>query len=423
MHAPAADLEGHHRSSSCGSTRVSVTREEQQRATAQLIEHSQSEELEAQRQQQLFQELKMQRTQRRGSWWQLQAEADEEAEQARQQERHAKLQEQLASGRALSPDEGECDMPSDDEVNAMLRRVRFFRMLDEEGLAKLRSRGFVKKAPRYATIIREGVLGQYFYVLLRGKITCTASSGRVNVTLTQGAYFGEGALVAEVRRQATVTADEHCILHQWNAADVHDLEGLELGQVRQHVVSQILRNVYFFGSLPDRVVEQMSLILSVRYFNVEEVLFNEGDPGDAFFVLAEGQVVMRKSIGGTQRVICRYTASTERPWFGEMSLWRSQPRAATAICSEPTIALVLKEHLFGRFLELVPTFENIINTSQSAYATINALNRRSDAGLALDGENAPFAKAKRASDATAATARSGPGPTAPATAAATGGSS
>ena len=142
----------------------------------------------------------------------------------------------------------------------------------------------------------------------------------------------------------------------------------------------------------------MSLILSVRYFNVGEVLFREGDPGDAFFVLAEGQVVMNKNIGGTQRVIARYTAGTERPWFGEMSLWRSQPRAATATCAEPTIALLLKEHQFSKFLELVPTFENIINTSQSAFATINALNR-GDAGLALDGENGTFAKAKRESAA------------------------
>uniref|UniRef100_A0A7S4J1Q3 Cyclic nucleotide-binding domain-containing protein n=1 Tax=Prymnesium polylepis TaxID=72548 RepID=A0A7S4J1Q3_9EUKA len=115
--------------------------------------------------------------------------------------------------------------------------------------------------------------------------------------------------------------------------------------------------------------------MQVRYTQPEEHLFDEGDPGDAFFILAEGRVVMKKGINGQQQTIARYEAGTERPWFGEYSFWRNLPRNATAICLEPTIALVLKAEQFMRFLELVPAFETILSTSQTAMTTINRINK------------------------------------------------
>jgi len=274
----------------------------------------------------------------------------------------------------------------------MLRRVKFFRRLGDDGLAKLRSRGLIKKVPRYATIIREGVLGQYFYVLLQGTISVTSSSGAVNLTLTQGAHFGEGSLVAEVKRQATVTALENCVLHQWSSADIQDVGDLELDEVRQHVVSQIVSNVYFFGNLSAMQINQLALILSVKYYSAQERIFHEGDPGDAFFIMAEGSVEMLKVIDSRLVPVATYEAGTERPWFGEMSMWTSQPRAATAVVSEPTVALVLQKEHFAQFLDIIPSFEAIISTSSSAFNTINNLHRRQSTTLDVNIEGARLEK-------------------------------
>eukprot|EP00966_Prymnesium_polylepis_P164647 3806341-Prymnesium_polylepis.1 len=200
-------------------------------STAALMALSQANVLEEQAQQQMFQTSKQRAPARRGTLtpearkWQERRDAEERSARS-----HAKAEliplAPLGDGaRGAAATVELDDLPSDVDVNRMLRKVKFFRLMDDAGLVALRARGSIKRVPRYATIIREGVQGLHFYVLLRGRITCTSSAGMVNVSLTEGAYFGEGALVAEVRRQATVVADEDCILHQWSAEDVRGESG------------------------------------------------------------------------------------------------------------------------------------------------------------------------------------------------------
>jgi CRP-like cAMP-binding protein len=66
-------------------------------------------------------------------------------------------------------------------------------------------------------IIREGEVGDHFYIIESGEVKVTKTEGDNNVkeltTLTTGKYFGEKALLSEDRRQATCTAtcDTRCL--------------------------------------------------------------------------------------------------------------------------------------------------------------------------------------------------------------------
>ncbi len=54
-------------------------------------------------------------------------------------------------------------------------------------------------------VIREGETGDYFYVIDKGQAQVKNVTGKVNVKLETGQYFGEEALVAETPRNASVT--------------------------------------------------------------------------------------------------------------------------------------------------------------------------------------------------------------------------
>lgn len=127
-------------------------------------------------------------------------------------------------------------------------------------------------------------------MLLQGQIRCTSSTRRdFNLILGAGASFGEGALVTQVRREASVTALEHCFLLQFTAPDMSGLN-VELADVRVHVVSLILQKSNFFKTLTRHQREALALIMDVQYYNTSDTIFDEGDPGNKFYVVIDGQV-------------------------------------------------------------------------------------------------------------------------------------
>jgi CRP-like cAMP-binding protein len=59
--------------------------------------------------------------------------------------------------------------------------------------------------PAGTTLIEEGKHGREFFVLIEGEVDVKAKGRKVNTTLSEGAFFGEMALVSAKPRNATVT--------------------------------------------------------------------------------------------------------------------------------------------------------------------------------------------------------------------------
>ena len=121
-------------------------------------------------------------------------------------------------------------LPTEAELRRHLRSLQWFQALSNDDLATLLGRAVVHSVPRYATIIREGsVGGYYFYLLLSGSIRITSEEFGISFILDGASaaggrrYFGEAALVTSVRREATVTALKECHLLSLTAADMEGL--------------------------------------------------------------------------------------------------------------------------------------------------------------------------------------------------------
>ena len=90
----------------------------------------------------------------------------------------------------------------------------------------------VFRDPRYATILREGVMGGSFHVLLQGQVLPSVQN---NVTVDRRRCLrSRWRLGTEVRREATVRRSSTATCCSSSRAT--STEGVELGEVRVHVI-------------------------------------------------------------------------------------------------------------------------------------------------------------------------------------------
>jgi CRP-like cAMP-binding protein len=91
---------------------------------------------------------------------------------------------------------------------ATLRRLRaleLFAGLGRSDLARIDRLGMMLEVPRGKTLCRDGEIGREFFVLTRG-LAEVCGTNHQRALLHEGAWFGEGALLDNVPRRATVTA-------------------------------------------------------------------------------------------------------------------------------------------------------------------------------------------------------------------------
>lgn len=120
--------------------------------------------------------------------------------------------------------------------------------------------------------------------------------------------------------------------------DVHDIDDvteLELGDVEEIPLAEprlmptaaagALASTPLFAGLSQEALEKLVQQLTLVHLGHGEVLFREGDPGDALYVIVEGEVAVLAE--GPPRVeMARLGAGS---FMGEVALMTDQPRSAT----------------------------------------------------------------------------------------------
>lgn len=155
-----------------------------------------------------------------------------------------------------------------EDLERCLSSVPWFRNLPRDELKALMTRANHRTVPRWSTIMREGAVGTIFYVLLKGSVQITSSSG-LNLTLPAGVSFGEGALITSVRREATVVAIEPCHLVQLTAGACDGLT-VPISDLRTHMVAQMLCKVHaILLSLPPHLFVLHSIAVHVAMIHVD----------------------------------------------------------------------------------------------------------------------------------------------------------
>ena len=109
-----------------------------------------------------------------------------------------------------------------------------------------------------------------------------------------------------------------------------------------------LRSSPLFNQCGDDVLREVERRLRRRQFRRGEVIFHQGDPGDALHVVGSGSVkIVLPSSEGDEAII-----ATLRPgdFFGELALLDGAPHSATAVAVEPTETFTLPRDVFLELL-------------------------------------------------------------------------
>jgi CRP-like cAMP-binding protein len=108
---------------------------------------------------------------------------------------------------------------------------------------------------------------------------------------------------------------------------IDDIEEIPLGEPRLLGASAAaaLARTPLFAGLSQEALESLVQQLTLVHLSVDETLFREGDPGDALYVIVEGEVAVQAE--GPPRV--EMARLGPGAFIGEVALMTDQPRSAT----------------------------------------------------------------------------------------------
>jgi len=113
-------------------------------------------------------------------------------------------------------------------------------------------------------------------------------------------------------------------------------------------VRELLRSVPFFSHLGADELDRVIALGRVVSYSQGMVLFSEGDPGEALYIVLDGSVRISKQIPGVGEEAMYFVERGN--WFGEMALFDAFPRSATAIAHQAAEVLFLdRQSLFELF--------------------------------------------------------------------------
>jgi CRP-like cAMP-binding protein len=122
--------------------------------------------------------------------------------------------------------------------------------------------------------------------------------------------------------------------------------------------SVALARVPLFHALPEPDLLALAQAARMRRFRRGEVIFHQGDPGDALFIVAQGRVkISLPSDAGDEAILATLRAGD---FFGELALLDGAPRSASATALEHTETLVVPRARFREALETVPGFRDAL---------------------------------------------------------------
>ncbi|KAL0949667.1 hypothetical protein HGRIS_009705 [Hohenbuehelia grisea] len=267
-------------------------------------------------------------------------------------------------------------LPVFPKTDDQLRRIKaaigdnfIFRDLDEEQeTGVLNAMREVRVQPN-EVVIRQGDVGDYFYVVESGLLHCYIHSEPLPPSWAaenhaEGSYkapargippdekfvqpgqhpeygtmvaeckpansFGELALMYGHPRAATVLAIESSLLWAVDRITFRTII-LKAAHRRRTMYEQFLSTVTLLSSLDAAERSKIADALQSRVYEDGEAVVRQGEMGDTFFFVEDGEAVVTKTLtedtSETKEITAGYLRKGD--YFGELSLLRLAPRAAT----------------------------------------------------------------------------------------------
>ncbi|KAF8486681.1 cyclic nucleotide-binding-like protein [Gautieria morchelliformis] len=252
--------------------------------------------------------------------------------------------------------------PKSDEhlkrIKASISRDRnfLFRDLNEEQETGVLNAMQETRVPAGHVVIRQGDDGNYFYIVEEGLLYCyirddkeslppvpegvvaenftpadyDARFGRKVTVCKENDSFGELALMYNHPRAASVVAVEASTLWQLDRITFRKIV-TQIARRRRKMYEDFLKGVPLLSPLDDVERSKIADVLTSEQYADGEAVVNQGDPGDTFYFVEEGEAVTtkrQKTDSGEWEEV-QFGTYKNGDYFGELALLRTAPRAAT----------------------------------------------------------------------------------------------
>jgi putative peptide zinc metalloprotease protein len=241
----------------------------------------------------------------------------------------------------------------------MLQEMAIFSGLSQGEIFLISSRLQIKRFGKGMTVVKQGDVGDELYIIKSGKVEVSVRSDaddteRIVAYLGEGEYFGEVALVGDVLRTATCRATTPLEVWALSKRDFNQLarSNLDLPERldRAVVTMTMLKRMPLFREFRYKQLNMISSMLKSEVVPPKTVIIRESEPGDAFYIIRSGEVVVTAKSESGEETLARLG---EAEYFGEIALVSNQPRTATVTSISRTELLVLEKRDFDTVVELI----------------------------------------------------------------------
>jgi cAMP-dependent protein kinase regulator len=184
------------------------------------------------------------------------------------------------------------------------------------------------------TVITQGDYGDCLFVVESGDLDCYKkfskdSEARLVKQCSAGDSFGELALLYNAPRAATVVAKTDCILWALDRETFNNIVKDAASKKRERY-ENFLKSVEILSSVDAYELSQISDALKSCSYKEGDYVIKEGELGDVFYIIEEGQAVATKVMeaGKAPEIVKEYNKGQ---YFGELALIKGEPRAASVL--------------------------------------------------------------------------------------------
>jgi len=146
------------------------------------------------------------------------------------------------------------------------------------------------------TIVHKGEPGRVLYMIQAGTVVCTdigsGSAAIAKVELKEGDYFGERALLSAEPRSATVVARTDVRVIALDQTTFTSLLGPLQQVLDYNRMLRTLESIAVMKKVPYALKKKLLDSARIVHFEPDETILNEGDDGDTFYILKEGEAKM-----------------------------------------------------------------------------------------------------------------------------------
>jgi len=177
-----------------------------------------------------------------------------------------------------------------------------------------------------------------------------------------GGSFGELALIYNTPRAADVVATTDVKL--WSIDRVTYRRVLMNSTIRKRkLYEEFLNRVPILAPLQNYERLVVADALEPVSFGMDEVIVSQGDCGDVFYIIIEGEAeVTQVDREGNKKHLVDLKASD---YFGEIALLTDRPRAATVVSKSANLRCVRLDR--ARFNRVLGPCEDILRRNMEAY--------------------------------------------------------